>query len=237
LRFLAITLGITAMYMALDRLWLALTPMLAQTFNAGQERKWNDEAAGVARSSRDAERRLPASARLIAYRLGVEVGYCSNVLGSFAMSPPEIQVRAREAMEPRLSSARDLAHALGLEELPLVPVATVEQFGRISERIDADETGLATRLEAVTSRRHRHLFLLGMHVGVSAALADVMQGQMFSPVRTNIGHHATLAGVPAAAWEPVARAPEGATPQDRTAAYRAALAVLEKAVSQLEASP
>ena len=237
LRFLAITLGITGMYLALDQLWLTVTPTVASVMSGSTERRWQNEAADVARASREADRRLPSSSRVVAYRLGVEVGYCSNLLGSFAMSAPEIQARAHEALAPRLSSVRALGKALGLDDPPLVPVANADQFARISERIEADETGLAGRIEAGTSRRHRHLFLLGMHVGVSAALADALRGQTFSPVREYIGHHATLAGVPAAAWSPVASAPAGVNPEERSAAYNAALDALQAAVSTLEPLP
>lgn len=237
LRFLAITLGITGMYMALDQMWLALTPGLASVMSGSVERRWHDEVADVVRSSREADRRLPSSSRLVAYRLGLEVGYCSNLLGSFATSPPEIQARAREALAPRLSTVRALGQSLGLDDPPLVPVANADQFARISERIEADETGLATRVETATSLRHRHLYLLGMHVGVSAALADVLRGQTFGPVREYIGHHATVAGVPASAWEPVAEAPAGANPEERWAAYRAAVDALQAAISTLEPWP
>ncbi len=234
-RFLLITLGITGLYLALDQVWLALTPTLSPLANARTEAAWSDEAAEVERRSREADRRAPPGWHVAAYRLGFEVGYCSNLLGSFTMSSPEIQAKAREAMEPRLASIRDLARALGLDEAPLVPVNNADQFGRISERVEADETGVATRVEQVASLRHRHLFLLGMHSGISAALADSLRGETFNPLRAYLGRHATLAGVPLAAWEPVASVPAGATPGERLAAYRAALAALEQTVARLEA--
>jgi hypothetical protein len=103
----------------------------------------------------------------------------------------------------------------------------------VPSRLEADELGLAARLEAATSRRHRHLLLLGVHAGVATALADATGGELQNPIRDYIGRHATLAGVPPAAWEPVAREAPGVTPKDRLAAYQAALTALEAAVAQL----
>ena len=115
----------------------------------------------------------------------------------------------------------------------MLRVSNADEFGRVPTRLDADELGLAARLEAATSRRHRHLLLLGVHVGVAAALADATAGELQNPLRDYIGRHATLAGVPPAAWEPVAREASGATPQEKLAAYQTALSGLEMAVAQL----
>ena len=103
----------------------------------------------------------------------------------------------------------------------------------MNNRLDSDELGLAGRVEKATSRRHRHLLLLGMHVGVAAALADISGGKLQNPLRQYIGRHATLAGVPPAGWEPAARVGEGATPEQQAAASQAALAALDMAVAEL----
>ncbi len=52
-------------------------------------------------------------------------------------------------------------------------------------------------------------------------------------LRPRIGRHATLAGVPAAAWEAAATEPAGATPAAQWDAYQAALNALDGAIAQL----
>ena len=232
-RFLLVTLGITGLYLALNALWLALTPSLAALFDAQTASTWAREAAAVADAARDADGRLPVATRVAAYRLGFHVGYCSNVLGSVALSPPEVQSRVREFLAPRIKAMQDLGYELGAGEVSLLPVSNAEEFGRVNDRLDSDELGLAARVEKATSRRHRHLLLLGMHVGVAAALTDMSGGKLQNPLRQYIGRHATLAGVPPAGWEPAARVGEGTTPEQQAAAYQAALTALDMAVAEL----
>ena len=233
-RFLLVTLGITGLYLGLNALWLAFTPSLAAVFDSRTAAGWDREAVAVAEASREADSRLPAESRLSAYRLGFQVGYCSNLLGSVALSGPEAQTQMRQILAPRIQGAQNLAQTLGVGEASFLPVSNADEFGRVGDRLDADELGLAARLEAVTSQRHRHLLLLGMHVGMAAALADLTGGKLQNPVRNFIGRHATLAGVPAAAWEPAARVPDGATPGEQLEAYRAALTALETAIARLD---
>jgi hypothetical protein len=232
-RFLLVTLGITGLYLALNALWLALTPSLAALFDARTESAWARDAAAVADAARDADGRLPAATRAAAYRLGFHVGYCSNVLGSVVLSPPEVQSRVREILADRIKAIQDLGNELGIGEVSLLPVSNADEFGRVNDRLDADELGLAARVEKAMSRRHRHLLLLGMHVGVAAALTDMSGGKLQNPLRQYIGRHATLAGVPPAGWEPAARVGEGTTPEQQAAAYQAALTALDLAVAEL----
>jgi hypothetical protein len=236
-RFLLVTLGITGLYLGLNALWLALTPALEAVFESRTESDWEREAAGVASAAREADGRLAPEWRLAAYRLGFHVGYCSNVLGSVALSSPEAQAQVREILAPRLQGIEVLARQLGLGEVSLLPVTNVDEFGYVNDRLDADELGLAARVEHATSRRHRHLLLLGMHVGVAAALADISGGKLQNPLRRYIGHHATAAHVPAGRWEPAARVHEAATPEQSAKAYQEALAALEIAIAQLEPLP
>jgi len=233
-RFLLVTLGITGLYLGLNEMWLVLTPTLASLFDARDAAGWERDAAAVTEASREAESRLAPEARVAAFRLGFQVGYCSNLLGSTALSPPEAQARMREVLAPRIKGAQGLGQGVGVGEIAFLPVSTAEEFGRIPDRFDADELGLASRLEAVTSRRHRHLLLLGAQVGVAASLTEATgSSQMQALLRPRIGRHATLAGVPAAAWEPAATEPAGATPQAQWTAYQAALNALDSAIAQL----
>ena len=232
-RFLLITLGITGLYLGLNWFWLSLTPWLDASFDGSRVAGWEREAADVRDASRDAESRLPPGSRLAAYRLGFHVGYCSNLLGSVVLSGAEAQSQMREILAPRIQAIENLGRELGVGEVSLLPVSNADEFARVPNRLEADELGLAARLEAMTSQRHRHLLLLGVHAGVAAALTDVTGGEMQSPTRDYIGRHATLAGVPPTAWEPVAREAPGATPQERLEAYRASLTALETAVAAL----
>lgn len=232
-RFLLVTLGITGLYLGLNALWLALTPALSALFDARSASAWEREAADVREASRDADGRLPPETRLSAYRLGFHVGYCTNLLGSMALSAPERQEQMRQILAPRIQAIDTLGQALGVGAVSLLPVSNADEFARVPSRLEADELGLAARLEAVTSQRHRHLLLLGVHAGVAMALADATGGEMHNRIRDYIGRHATLAGVPPSAWEPVAREASGATSKDRLEAYRASLTALETAVVQL----
>jgi hypothetical protein len=233
-RFLLITLGITGLYLGLNAFWLSLTPWLDATFDGGRVAAWEREAADVREASREADNRLPPESRLSAYRLGFHVGYCSNVLGSFALSGEAAQAKARAILRPRITAAEALGRELGVGELALLPVSNAEEFGRLPDRLEADELRLAERLEAVTSRRHRHLLLLGLQVGAGAALVQLTGGDLHARLRALAGRHATLAGVPAPAWEPVTVAPAGATPDERVAAYQATLNALDAAIGQLD---
>jgi hypothetical protein len=232
-RFLLVTLGITGLYLGLNALWLAATPALASLFDARAAAGWEREAAAVTAAAREADNRLPPETRVAAYRLGFHVGYCSNVLGSFALSGADAQAKARAILADRIAATQDLARSLGVGAIAFLPVSNADDFGYVNDRLEADELGLAARLERATSRRHRHLLMLGMHVGVAAGLADVTGGEAQNPLRPYIGRHATLARVPSAAWEPVARVPDGATPDARLAAYQAALTALDAAVARL----
>ena len=232
-RFLLVTFGITGLYLGLSAFWLTVAPAIYGLAEARLEAGWQREAADVAQASRQADGRLPAGSRLDAYRLGFHVGYCSNIMGSVALQSRDVQARFKAVLEPQLKAVEELAHALGVGTVSLLPVANVGEFGRVPDRLEADELGLAARLEAVTSRRHRHLLVLGMHVGIGASLAQVTGGRLHDRLRPLAGRHATLAGVPETAWEPVTIAPGGATPDERMAAYQAALTALETAVAQL----
>ena len=235
-RFVLLTLAITAMYVALQQTWLSLTP-LAELVESRAESSWPREAVTVASAAREADRRLPPEWRLGAFRLGYHVGYLTERVGSFAMSDDQVREQVRTITAPLVKSAEDLALAMGVAPAAALSVSNADEFARIEDRIEQDELGLAARMEQKASVRHRHLLLLGMHLGVTMAAGESTNGELLYPKRRFIGHHATLAAVPTAAWEPVARAPEGATATDRLASYRASLADLERTITQLPPLP
>ena len=233
-RFLLVTFGITGLYLGLSAFWLTVAPAIYGLTEAREETRWQREAADVAQASRQADGRLSAASRRDAYRLGFQIGYCSNIMGSVALQSPDVQARFRAVLEPQLKAVEDLALALGVGSVSLLPVTNVDEFGRVPDRLEADELGLAARLEAVTSRRHRHLLLLGMHVGVGASLAQVTGGRLHDRLRPLAGRHATLGAVPETAWEPVTVEPAGATAEERLSAYQNSLSALDAAVGALE---
>ena len=212
--------------------WLGLTPSLARLFDARTASAWTREAVAVADASRDADGRLP-----VATRVAIPAGLSRRLLQHCPRQRRAVAARGAVACtrDPGATHQghRDLAHELGVGEVSLLPVSNAEEFGRVNDRLDSDELGLAARVEKATSRRHRHLLLLGMHVGVAAALTDMSGGKLQNPLRQYIGRHATLAGVPPAGWEPAARAGEGTTPEQQAAAYQAALTALDMAVAEL----
>lgn len=236
-RFLFITLGITGLYLGLNAFWLSLTPWLAAAFESDMAAAWEREAAEVRDASRDADNRAPSGSRVAAYRLGFHVGYSSNLLGSVMLSGAEAQSQMRDILAPRIAAIASLGRELGVGDVSLLPVSNVEEFGRLPDRLDADELQLATRLEAVTSRRHRHLLLLGLQVGAGAALVQVTGGQLHPRLWALAGRHATVAGVPKEAWEPVTLEPPGGSASERLAAYHRMLDDLEAAIGRLEPLP
>ena len=233
-RFLGVTLGITGLYLGLNAFWLTMGSSL---LSLTEDANWQRETESVARASRAADGRLPASSRIDAYRLGFQVGYCSNVMGSVAFQSPEVQARFKSVLQPRLDAARDLAQTLGAGDVSLLRVTNFSEFGNIPGRLEADELGLAARVEALTSRRHRHLLLLGLQVGAAAALAQMSGGRLHEQLRPLAGRHAAVAGVPAQAWEPVMVEPEGSTADERLAAYQKALNALDGAIGALQPLP
>ena len=235
-RFVLVTLGITAMYVGLQQTWLSLSP-LAELIESRSEGSWPQEAATVASVARDADHRLPPEWRVAAFRLGYHVGYLTELFGFFAMAPEEARNKVRTLSAERIKAAEDLALVMGVGPAAALPVTTVGEFGRVEERIEQDELGLAARVEQKASVRHRHLLLLGMHLGVATALADMSGGKTQNPLRQYIGHHATVARVPPGVWEPAARVHEAATPEQSAKAYQDALAALEAAIGQLGPLP
>jgi hypothetical protein len=233
-RLTVVALAITSMYLLLQYVWLGLTPFMAAPLDARLEAGWAREAADVRGAAAAADAVAPPEWRAAAWRLGLQIGYAGHIVGSFAAAPPEDQARARQRVAARLQNAEQLGQALGIGPVGILTVQTANDFVRENDRLEADELGIASRIEARASARHRHLLLLGMHVGIALATADATRGALLDPNRAFIGKHATLAGVPPGAWEPVARRPDAATDADRVKQYAGAVSGLDEAVARLE---
>jgi hypothetical protein len=198
-------------FIALERLEFALfdfagpARLLALTSNKADDDRLAAEAKDVAARSRAAAAMLPSGHRLSAFRLGYEVGWASVFAGSYAMSAPNIQARAAEIADAHLAIARAQAGAIGLDAAGVVALTsrTPTDYARLQDRFEADESGLAGRVEARLTPLHRELFLLGVSVGSNAAMVEGSRGQLSSPQVASIHRHATLAGVAPAAWQPL----------------------------------
>jgi hypothetical protein len=233
-RIIGTTIVLTTLYLILQQAWLAVPALvsgvafLERPSAAELERETNQVAA----ASQTALQATPAGVRRDVWQLGFHLGYVSQLVGSYAMSAEKVQAAARQFTEPILLQANTLSLGLGLGQVTALPTRTVDDFVRLTDRIEADETGLAEHITRVYSPHHRHLFLLGMHLGTEAARIESSNGSLSLPPRPRIRRHATLAGVPPAVWEPLA-APPGyrEQPTEVLARYRNGLAALVASLS------
>jgi len=148
------------------------------------------------------------------------------------MSAEDVQAKARQLTEPMLREADGVAQTFGLGRVSPLVIRTLDDFARLTDRIESDETGLAERITRAFSPLHRHLFLLGMHLGTEAARIQNSGGSLSLPPRAQIRHHATVAGIPPALWEPLAAAPRrGEQPGEMLARYRDGLTALVATLS------
>jgi hypothetical protein len=233
-RIIGITILITTLYLLLQQLWLGLGGLL---FHSGflerpSAAELEREAKEVAILSEKALQTAPTGSRHAIWQLGFHLGYVSQVVGSYAMSAEDVQAKARQAAEPALHEANSLAQTLGLGPVTPLATRTLDDFARLSQRIEADETGVGERITLKLSSHHHHLFLLGMHLGTEAARIQWSGGSLSLPPRAQIRRHATLAGIPRAAWEPLAVAPGyGEQPGEVIARYRDGLTALVATLS------
>jgi len=234
-RVLAYSVALALAFVGLQRLELALfsafgTPAALDLIGAGPARDEASlavEAKQVAARSSAAAATLPAGHRLAAFRLGYEVGYASERVGSFAMSAPPVRAQAAAIGAAHIAVAQAQAGALGVGgEVAALPTGNVKEFLALAERIEQDENGLATRLEQRLTPIHRHLYLLGAHVGTEAAKIESSGGKFALAPATPIRRHATLAGIAPALWQPLAADARGETPAQVLARYRAAVNAL-----------
>jgi hypothetical protein len=209
-RVLAYSAAAALAFVALERLEFALFDLagaerlLTLTRSKGADDRLAAEAHDIAARSRSAAT-LPSGHRLAAFRLGYEVGWASEFAGSFAMSDPSVQAKAAAIAAAHVAIAREQARGVGIDAADVTALSsrTLTDFVRLQERFEADESGLAGRVEAQLTPLHRHLFLLGAAVGSDAAKVQSSGGKLHGPQVEPIRRHATLAGVAPAAWQPL----------------------------------
>ncbi len=242
-RVLAYTLAIALGFIALERAQLLLFSLPGTArwlqhigwLDADPAAKLQKEAEQVAAASRDALQRLPPGHRLATLRLGYGLGYTSQLVGVYAMSPPAVQAAARERAEPVLAAARQQAKDLALGEVDALPARSLREFTELGARYEADENGLAARIERQLSPLHKHLYLLGAQVGGEMARVDDSGGKFALPPATPIRRHAVLAGLDAAVWQPLIAEPREETPQQVVQRYRRAVDALAAEAARLDA--
>lgn len=231
-RFTLITLALAGTYLLLQQGWLALGGLGADWLQARQNVTLVDDAQVLAARSREAEARLPPQRRVEAFRLGQQMGFLAEYLGSQALSDAAVRAQAEARAAPLAAQAGTLAEALGVAPAVWPAASTADEFARLQARFEADETGLAGRIEAALSPRHRALYMLGVHVGINRAVVQSSGGTLFNGLSASqLVRHATLAGLPPAWWEALSRAPEGATPEARQARFIAAIEALDAALA------
>lgn len=215
-RFTLITVALAGTYLLLQHGWMALGGLGADWWQARQNAALVDDAQVLAARSREAEARLPPQRRVDAFRLGQQMGFLAEYLGSHALSDAAARAQAEARAAPLAAQAGTLAEALGVAPAAWPAVSTADEFARLQARFEDDETGLGGRIERVLSPRHREIYLLGVHAGINRAVVQTSGGARFNgPSASFLVRHATLAGLPPAWWEALSRAPEGATPEAR----------------------
>lgn len=242
-RVLAYALLFALAFVMLGRLQLAAfnapaTQRLLQRFgfaDGSTDAQLAEQAKAVAEASREALQRAPAGHRLDTLRLGYELGYASERIGFFALAPAAARERARALLQSNETSAAALADRLGVAPATALQSNSLREFSDLSARYEADENGVAARVQQRLSPWHRHVYLLGVHLGIESARIDATGGERSLPPAALIRRHATLAGVPPTLWQPLA-AGIGDSAAQRVQGYRDAVQALAAAFALQDAA-
>ena len=237
-RVLAYSAALALAFIALQRLELALFSAFATKEvlariggTAHDDAELAAEARAIAARSDAAAAALPAGHRAMTFRLGYEIGYASDLVGSFVRSDAGVREKAAAIGAAHAAVAEAQARALGLGDVAVLPMRSAADFFALTERLEKDESGLGRRIETRLTPVHRHLYLLGAHVGAEAARIESSGGEFTLPPASLIRRHATLAGVAPALWQPLAADARGETRDQVLARYRTALNALAVALS------
>ena len=243
-RVLAYSAAAALAFVALEQVEFALFDvagadrMLALTRSKAADERLAAEAAQVAERSRDRAAALPPGHRLAAFQVGYEVGWASEYAGSFARSDAAVRAQAAAIADAHVAVAREAARRIGIDAaaVAVLPSRTPTDFARLQQRFDADESGLAQRVETRLTPLHRHVFLLGTAVGSDAAKVQSSRGKLTGLQVEPIRRHATLAGIDAAVWQPLVADRAGTAPAEVVERHRAALAALTSALAARDAA-
>lgn len=232
-RFLLATVAITLLYLGIQAVWMWGAAQLAHigwTLNDPAE-TYAAEAASVAEKSRQREASLNPQVPLRVFQLGYEYGYLSQWLGGYGQQTEADMQQLSRPVAAHIRRLNELAEQLGVAPAARLPVRTAADFSQLTQRIEEDPAGLASRVEKVSSLRLRHLFLLAAHVGIEAAALAPSGDLTPIPATELIGKHATLAGIPEPLWRPLSRVGSGAR-EKQLGEYQVAVAHLESALAK-----
>jgi len=225
-RFLAVTAGVTLLYIALDVLWFATLSPFVQRHFAQAPPDIDLRAAELAEAARRSTARVGPAERVAAWRLGHQLGLASQ------LEHVQVALKSDWAARAAASVLADAApHAERLGVGPPVPLRgrSLAEASALRQRIEDDELGIAARIERAGHGQLRHLFLAGMFAGKAAYT------RVYTPLEdpqdaADIERHARLAGLPAALWQPLAR-PDGVTPEARREAFVQAVQAVDTALA------
>jgi len=229
-RFVLAIVAITLLYLGIEKVWLWEASQLAHTgwtVNDPAE-TYAAEALEVTEKSRQREAALAPGFQQQVFQLGYEYGYLSQWLGGYLKQSDEVMRQLSRPVAAHTQRLNQLAEQLGVAPAARLPMQTVADFKRLTQRIEEDPSGLAGRVEQVGSPRLRHVFLLGAHVGTEAAGLESTGDLTAIPAAGLIGMHATLASIPESLWRPLARISRG-TREEIRRDYHEAIARLENA--------
>lgn len=235
-RFLLATVAITLLYLGIQTIWMWGAAQLAHigwTVNDPAE-TYAVEAATVAEQSRTREASLDQRVPQRIFQLGYEYGYLSQWLGGYGQQTEADMQQLSRPVAAHIQRLNELADQLGVAPAARLPVRTAADFSQLTQRIEDDPSGLAGRVEQISSPRLRHLFLLAAHIGTEAAALAPPGDLTPIPATALIGMHATLAGIPEPLWRPLSRVGSG-TRESQRDEYRVAVAHLESALAKTPA--
>ena len=159
-RVLAYSAAAALAFFVLERLEFALFDLvgadrlLALTRSKAGDDRLAAQARDLAERSTRSAAALPSGHRLAAFRLGYETGWASEYAGSFAMSDAPTRARAAQIVDSRVALAREQARRVGIDGSLVValPSRTLTDFVRLQDRFEADENGIAERIEQRSRR-------------------------------------------------------------------------------------
>ena len=151
-------------------------------------------------------RRCRLAIVLAAFRLGYEIGWARvrRVRSRCRAAPAGRRPRRSPTSTSRSRASRRASSASIRLTVALLPSRTLADFVRLQERFEADEGGLAARVEARLTPIHRHLFLLGVTVGNDAAKVQGSSGKRAARRSTRSAAMRRSPGIAPAAWQPLA---------------------------------
>jgi hypothetical protein len=225
-RLALVSLGIALLYIALDAGLLALGSRVLASGGSwpGESARLDAEAQRIAALAAAHPSAARPELRLAAWRVGHAFGIASQARHTAAVTGnPKLAALA----DGVLRDVDDDARRLGVAPVAALDGRSIAEAAALPQRIDADESGLAARIEAATTLQHRHLFLAGAHTGlewVARATPGAPEGRV---VAAFIQRHARLAGLEPAKWQPLVD-PPGADAAQRRAAFLSAIAAVEQ---------